>query len=339
MNPKLSIVTICFNNADGLRETLNSVWNLQHGFRDFEHIVVDGGSQDATCDVLREYADRLVWWCSEPDKGIYNAMNKGAGHACGEYLLFLNSGDVLMEDALKGVFEHEFSEDLVYGDIYTRAGLKSQLIMSPSDSELTPAYLTINTLPHQATLIRRQLHDDLGGYDETLRISAAPKFIIDALLGRHCTHRYLGMAFSVFDRTGISCDMRYLPSKLREWQSFLKPHFGERVADSFFRTKMAEKIVSKGVIEYVSRSPERLIEIRQFLNDGVRDIKHNAYARKISKLTKQVAELKARRDDREKANKALKRELASLKRSFAYRVGMFVTWPARKIYRFVLKHS
>lgn len=343
-SPRLSIITICFNNSEGLRETLNSTLCQQHAFRDFEQIVVDGGSSDSTKDVIQEYADRLAWWCSEPDKGIYNAMNKGVEHASGDYLLFLNSGDILLEDSLAKVFELDFDEDLVYSDIYTRgADGKLNLAKSPSNAELTPAYLTINTLPHQATLIRRELHEALGGYDESMKISAAPKFIMDALLGRKCSSRYVEMAYSVFDRSGISSDPKLLASKLREWQYFMRPYFGDRVATSFFRAKMSEKVISKGALEFLENHPEKTADVRKCFDDGVRDIKHNLRHYHIADLQREIGRLrlsvkskdgKVAQLQREAA--ALKGEVAALKHSAAYRVGMLLTWPLRKVYRGVL---
>ena len=343
-SPRLSIITICFNNSEGLRETLNSTLCQQHAFRDFEQIVVDGGSSDSTKDVIQEYADRLAWWCSEPDKGIYNAMNKGVEHASGDYLLFLNSGDILLEDSLAKVFELDFDEDLVYSDIYTRgADGKLNLAKSPSNAELTPAYLTINTLPHQATLIRRELHEALGGYDESMKISAAPKFIMEALLGRKCSSRYVEMAYSVFDRSGISSDPKLLASKLMEWQYFMRPYFGDRVATSFFRAKMSEKVISKGALEFLENHPEKTADVRKCFDDGVRDIKHNLRHYHIADLQREIGRLrlsvkskdgKVAQLQREAA--ALKGEVAALKHSAAYRVGMLLTWPLRKVYRGVL---
>lgn len=340
-NPRLSIITICFNNAEGLRETLNSTLCQQHAFRDFEQIVVDGGSSDSTKDVIHEYEDRLAWWCSEPDNGIYNAMNKGVEHASGDYLLFLNSGDILLEDSLEKVFALDFNEDLVYSDIYTRGSDgKLNLAKSPSGAELTPAYLTINTLPHQATLIRRQLHEALGGYDESMKISAAPKFIMDALIGRKCSSRYLEMAYSVFDRSGISSDPKLLAPKLREWQYFLRPHFGERVAAAFFRAKMSEKIVSKGALEFLEKHPEKTADVRKYFDDSVRDIKHNLRHYHIVDLQREIGSLRlaakatdAKIGQLQREAAMLKGEIASLKRSSAYRAGMLLTWPLRKIYR------
>ena len=332
--PKLSIVTICYNNADGLRETLNSTLQMQHGFSDYEQIVVDGGSDDSTMDVIRAYQDRLAWWCSEPDRGIYNAMNKGAEHATGEYLLFLNSGDILLENVLESIFANSFNEDLVYADLYSTDGKKRWLSKSPSQTELTPAYLTINTLPHQATLIRRTLHEVMGGCDESMKISAAPKFIMDALLGKKCSVRYIETVYSVFDRSGISSDIRRLPEKLREWQYFMRPHFGDRVANAFYRAKMSETIVSNNVVEYISQHPEKISGVRMLLDDVVYKVKHGMDPQRVKTLEK---ELLAKDAHSTRRISDLTAEVASLKRSFAYRSGMLVTWPLRKLYRTFLR--
>ena len=90
---KLSVITINYNNRDGLRQTIESV--VGQTYRDFEYIIIDGGSTDGSVDVIKEYADKIDYWVSEKDKGIYNAMNKGVAVALGEYCLFLNSGDTL----------------------------------------------------------------------------------------------------------------------------------------------------------------------------------------------------------------------------------------------------
>ena len=88
---KLSIITINRNNAAGLRRTIESV--VSQTYTEFEYIIIDGASTDESVDVIKEYADKITFWVSEPDNGIYNAMNKGILKAKGEYLLFLNSGD------------------------------------------------------------------------------------------------------------------------------------------------------------------------------------------------------------------------------------------------------
>ena len=113
---KYSIITINYNNRDGLENTIKSVINQT--CQDFEYIVIDGGSTDGSVDVINKYADKIDYWISEPDKGIYNAMNKGILRAHGEYLNFMNSGDYFYDNE---VLEKMYSccvNDMVVGKDY-----------------------------------------------------------------------------------------------------------------------------------------------------------------------------------------------------------------------------
>lgn len=109
---KFSIITINYNNAEGLRKTMASLFNQTYA--DYEFIVIDGGSNDGSVNFIQEREDRISFWCSEPDKGIYNAMNKGVFHARGEYLIFMNSGDIFHnQDALSKVAALQLTSDIV----------------------------------------------------------------------------------------------------------------------------------------------------------------------------------------------------------------------------------
>ena len=92
---KLSIITINYNNKEGLLKTILSVVNQNH--HDYEYIIIDGGSNDGSVDIYKDYADKNDYWVSEKDKGIYNAMNKGIDVAKGEYCIFMNSGDTFYD--------------------------------------------------------------------------------------------------------------------------------------------------------------------------------------------------------------------------------------------------
>ena len=287
---RLSIITINKDNKAGLAATLRSTLELQKGFSDFEQIVVDGGSTDGSKDVVVKYAGRLSWSCSEKDDGIYQAMNKGVAHARGEYLLFLNSGDVLKANCLAEVFGTRFSEDIVYADMYVAARGKETLSHQADVKELTPGWFLFNTLPHQAAFIRRALHKRLGGYDETMKISAAPKFFFDAVVRNGCSVRKLPKPFSVYDSTGISAQKKWLPEKIKDWSSFWTPYFGDRVADC----------------------------ARQYMlmRNGLLKTSDPAVSREIQAYRKKIQRCES--------------EIAALKSSESYRVGMAVTWPARK---------
>ena len=112
----LSIITINFNNVAGLKRTVDSV--LHQTADDFEYIIIDGASTDGSREFIESCSSKLAYWVSEKDNGVYHAMNKGIGHARGDYLLFLNSGDYLNDaEVLARVFNRPLQEDIIYGDI------------------------------------------------------------------------------------------------------------------------------------------------------------------------------------------------------------------------------
>ena len=114
---KISIITINYNDAKGLKRTIESV--KSQIYKDFEHIIIDGDSCDGSKDIINENAELFSYWCSESDRGRYNAMNKGIAHASGDYLLFLNSGDYLSDDNVLKDFSMSLSnKDIVYGDLF-----------------------------------------------------------------------------------------------------------------------------------------------------------------------------------------------------------------------------
>ena len=111
---KYSIITVNYNNKEGLRKTIESV--IHQTFRDFEFIVIDGGSIDGSVDVLKEYDSQIDFWVSEPDGGIYQGMNKGIKKATGEYLNFMNSGDCFYSsDVLEKVTGYQYDTDFIVG--------------------------------------------------------------------------------------------------------------------------------------------------------------------------------------------------------------------------------
>ena len=262
---KLSIVTINRNNAGGLYRTLLSTLKEQRGFDDWEQIVVDGASTDGSMDALEPYRGdrRLGWTVSEPDKGIYNAMNKGAAHACGDYLLFLNAGDVLKPDVLKDVFADDPAEDVLYGDVDVSTDGVAKPRASPEREELTPGWFLFDSLPHQGCFIRRTLHEKLGGYDETYRISAAPEFVLRAVFDERATLRRLPLRVSEFDRSGVSSRPEFFDAKMKEWERFLVPRFGKRVVAAAQRGLCNQRFVRPSVTALVRKDWKKGEEIQR----------------------------------------------------------------------------
>lgn len=115
MQPKLSVITIVYNNVKDIERTMLSVLNQK--YPNIEYIVIDGGSIDGTKDIIDKYRSRLAQFISEPDKGIYDAMNKGLSLATGDYVLFMNSGDeIYSPETVIEVFQSEASADIYYGE-------------------------------------------------------------------------------------------------------------------------------------------------------------------------------------------------------------------------------
>lgn len=229
---KLSIITINRNNADGLRRTLESTFDAQPGFNDWEQIVVDGASTDGSFAVLDKWKDdpHLGWHVSEPDKGIYNAMNKGAAHARGEYLLFLNSGDMLLDNSLQEVFAQPICEDLVISNMLIRRNGVDTSFFHEKPLRFDPVYFLFRNIPHQGTMISKRLHDLLGGYDETLIIAADHKFFFRCFTEGVPSVRWLCKPFSRFFTDGTSHRYEHRKTIHDEWEEILVPYFGKEIA-------------------------------------------------------------------------------------------------------------
>ncbi len=229
---KLSIITINRNNAAGLARTLKSTFGAQPGFDDWEQIVVDGASTDDSLEVLDQWKDdtHLGWHVSEPDTGIYNAMNKGASHARGDYLLFLNSGDMLLNDSLREVFSRPINADLVISNMVINYGGHDRPYFSAKPFKFDPVFFLFRVIPHQGTLISRELHKTIGGYDENLRFAADHKFFFQCFTDGTPSVLWLEMPFSRFYTDGMSYQYKNRKIIHDEWESMLVPYFGKEIA-------------------------------------------------------------------------------------------------------------
>ena len=178
---KYSIITVNYNNKDGLRKTIESV--IHQSFRDFEYIVIDGGSTDGSADVLKEYDAQIDYWVSEPDKGIYNAMNKGIAQAKGEYLNFMNSGDCFYsQEILEKVAGYNDDTDFIVGRDYHYNEELQKGHASILPSRTTMIHFFVATLDHQSSFIRRELFDN-SPYNESYRLVSDWIFYVEKIVG------------------------------------------------------------------------------------------------------------------------------------------------------------
>lgn len=207
---KLSIVTINYNNVLGVKKTLLSVSNQT--CRDIEHVIVDGGSSDGSRSVIEEYANKSLYsviWVSEPDKGIYNAMNKGLRMATGEYIQILNSGDVLADEhvveRMLAALEEKNYPEILYGNMM-KAFPDGWLIRDRGYAGNAPTMLGFirGTLNHDPVYIRKTLFDRFGYYREDLPITADWRWYVEAIPLGGIIPVYVDIDVTIFDMTGIS---------------------------------------------------------------------------------------------------------------------------------------
>lgn len=242
---KLSIVTINYNNIDGLRKTVESV--ISQSCQDFEYIIVDGASTDGGAEYLKEIGGKsypfVLKWVSEKDSGIYNAMNKGLRKAEGEYVLMLNSGDYLVDEhVLELIMPQLDGADIVQGNnieerdgsVYRNRGF--------GRSDLDMFDVMKGFFLHQASFCKRDLFDKYGYFDESYRIAGDTKFFMNCLGVHGATFKYVDIDVANFDCNGVSANPSYKwndPTK-SEYMRIMRELFPARMFE--FMTENDKKI-------------------------------------------------------------------------------------------------
>ncbi len=203
---KISIITINYNNAEGLKNTIQSVSNQFIDY--FEYIVVDGGSSDGSVEIIKQ-SSKITKWVSEKDKGIYDAMNKGIAKASGEYCLFLNSGDVLVDDeVLSKVSTYLNSQkSFYYGNLILEKNNSKEEHIAPPNINLD--FILNNTFWHPCVFIRTDLFKSFGHYDSSFKICGDYEFFVRCLIKPGISFEHINHFITLFDGNGISHD----PSK------------------------------------------------------------------------------------------------------------------------------
>jgi glycosyltransferase involved in cell wall biosynthesis len=211
---KLTIITINFNNLEGLKRTVESV--IYQLWQEFEYIIIDGGSTDGSAEYIQEMHSHFDYWVSEPDRGIYHAMNKGIEVARGEYLLFLNSGDYLYNKEVFYNINHHFNYEI---DIFAGSLIidNEEKTIKHHPEKMTFSYITHRTLAHQSTFIKRNLFIKLGLYDESLKIASDWAFFFKALALNGVSYQSIDYTISFYDTTGISSRNGALAAKERDF--------------------------------------------------------------------------------------------------------------------------
>ncbi len=220
MKPFLSIITINYNNVEGLKKTISSV--VSQTFSDFEFIVIDGDSIDGSAEVVERNKDNFRYCVSEKDTGVYNAMNKGIKASKGDYLLFLNSGDIFTsETAIADFTAHpKFKGDIIYGDYKFEKGEKIY------PDHLTPFFFMKTSLPHQSTIFKRKVFEEMGCYDERYNIVADRAFYLSCFLSGKFHFQHIKYLLTIFDLKGLSNNPVHKKNKQQEDEQMFKELYG-----------------------------------------------------------------------------------------------------------------
>ena len=216
----ISVITINRNNRDGLRKTMQSVY--EQNFEDFEYIVVDGASDDGSVEVIEEFQPLFeqkkgvgFQYESRSDTGIFNAMNKGILKSSGEYLLFLNSGDYLVSSEVLSLFSGlKTSEDYVSGNIVIELNGREEVRKSPDKVDFL--FFFNNSLPHQATFIKKSVFETLGLYNEGNKVKSDWENSFRNLIIGNSTYRHIEQIISYYDISGVSSQQKFEELKQQE---------------------------------------------------------------------------------------------------------------------------
>lgn len=252
----LSIITVNLNNCKGLERTIDSV--KSQSVKNFEYIIIDGGSTDDSLSIIKDNEQNISFWVSEPDTGIYNAMNKGIAKATGKYLIFLNSGDSFCDsETFKrccNFINKQPHADIYYGDIYVvNDKNKPTKWLRTHPHSLSLKYLKEDTINHQASLIKADLFCQFGLYPERYKVASDYWLYLNCLVSNR-KYIYIGFPMVDYDLTGFSSNNYdiYLHEKELIWNCVVPEWVLEITAEcEGYKTALQQihgyKIINTGI--------------------------------------------------------------------------------------------
>lgn len=232
---RFTIITVNYNDIAGLRRTIESV--ASQTFIDYEHIVIDGGSFDGSVDVIKENSEKFCFWRSEPDQGTYDAMNIGVRYAHGDYINFMNSGDVFHStETLKRINKILDNADIITGNSFMPEINKTYINPYKNVTLLT---LLKHPLSHQSIFYKREIFDHYS-YDTKLKMMADFKLNLQAIVLNDCSVKITQDIVSDFDINGISSENPVLYHN--ELQHILYELFPRRIITDYQMMETPEEI-------------------------------------------------------------------------------------------------
>ncbi|MEO2173768.1 MAG: glycosyltransferase family 2 protein [bacterium] len=261
-NTKITIITVNRNDPSGLEKTIISV--ASQNYKNIEYIVIDGASKDPSLDVIQKHSETISVWLSEPDSGIYNAMNKGIDLATGDYVLFINSGDQLLHDsvidrAIRRIEESDFP-DIVHGDVLVLSlnGEPSRIKRIESPDKF---FLYFDSFHHQAMFYKRTVFLNHGNYNEDFRVYSDHEYTLRVLYRQGLSIVYIPEMVSLFwHGEGASSSRSNAVSNASERKKLQKQYFlwRDQVGLTFLYHGRLKLLKFKSGMSYVWKSLCRL---------------------------------------------------------------------------------
>ncbi len=221
--PKVSIITICYNAEKYLERTIQSI--IAQSYPNLEYLIIDGKSKDQTTEIIQKYADRIHYFISEPDKGLYDAMNKGLKAATGDYVWFINAGDCIYDaGTLEKAMRDAQGKDFIYGEtiVIDEAGNQRPWHKkTPPPEKISPAsFRNGMVICHHSMIVKRGIAPE---YDLHWRLSGDIDWVI-RVLQKAQSHHYVNIPFCLYLDGGLSDKNRRKSVKERFYVSL--KHFG-----------------------------------------------------------------------------------------------------------------
>ena len=229
-NPLISIITVVYNGEKSIERTICSVVN--QNYDNIEYIIIDGNSTDGTLDIIKKYDEKIDYWQSESDSGIYNAMNKGIQHITGEYCLFLNSGDYLVGyNVISSVLGELKDYDIIVG----KEIMSNRTVISGISRKKLNIFTYMNGfIPHESTFIKSAILKKRN-YNEQYRIISDYVFFFNELFINKSSYKTINNKITMFLLDGISSVNRELANK--ELNEFYHNSLPDYVLDVYLRNQ------------------------------------------------------------------------------------------------------
>ena len=223
---KISIITVCKNAENAIERTMLSVVTQNCFNENIEYLIIDGASTDKTVEIIKQYSNKYpIKWISEPDSGIYNAMNKGIKLATGDIIYFLNAGDKLFDEKSASEILKEFEKsdpDFLYTDILLCKNNELQKATIKKFDHADKYFLFRDCICHQASFFKKSVIEKFGGFNENFKLAADYEMLLKIMANKSLKKEYLPITAAYYDISGISSTATDL---VKEERNIIQKHF------------------------------------------------------------------------------------------------------------------